>query len=98
MFSGKAYGAFAVASTGAATNPATGEAAITFQWDPTHQYRIYYSWVPQNASVKRLTKQQVIDSCGKPDKADNNTVTYGRVRLAFGTKNQVTKVTIYYQR
>jgi hypothetical protein len=92
------YGMNVLMATGVATDPATGKASATMQWDPTRSYVVSYSWVPQNAAAKQLTRQKVLESCGKPDKSANESVTYGRVQLAFGAKGELTNVTVTYDK
>lgn len=80
-----------------ATDPATGKGSVTMQWDPTRSYVVSYSWVPQDAS-KQLTKQKVLDVCGKPDVTAGLTATYGRVQLTFDAKEGLASVTATYDR
>ena len=90
-------GMLVVASTGVASD-STGQATLTRQFDDARENVIAYSWVPQNATAKRLTKQQVLRECGKPDATSGDALTYGRVRVAFNSSGQISEVTVHYNK
>jgi len=71
---------------------------LTRQFDDARENVIAYSWVPQNATAKRLTKQQVLRECGKPDATSGDALTYGRVRVAFNSSGQISEVTVHYNK
>jgi hypothetical protein len=87
-------GMLVVAFTGCAGNPATLER----QWDPTKQFLIGYSWVPRNAGAKDLTRQAIVAACGKPGAEASGAIRYGRVRVAFNAKGQISKAMVDYNK
>lgn len=94
---GSLYGMFSVGMTNAATNAATGQLVFTMQWDPSRQFVLSYSWEPQVAAVRQLTKQRVLSGCGRPDKEAGSTLTYGGIDVAFDAKGTLSEVTIRYR-
>lgn len=73
-------------------------ATVTRLFDANNQNVIGFSWIPRSTNVAQLTRQKIVEKCGKPDGISSNYISYGRVFLSFGKDERLAEVTVHISR